>query len=163
MRAELNPHVAITGTGAYMPEEVYDNDRLADMVSGYDAEQSGDFGTWVDQVTHVHERRFCAFETRSSDLALPAARQALEAAGIGPEDVGLIVYASCSLQPEEGPEVVALALAGGAPIERAPVAQAELHGLAVDITADGDVRTLPCHLAAQGGIDGFYIARLRRR
>jgi 16S rRNA (cytosine967-C5)-methyltransferase len=31
------------------------------------------------------------------------------------------------------------------------------------VTAAGDVRTLPCHLAGAGGIDGFYIARLRRR
>jgi 16S rRNA (cytosine967-C5)-methyltransferase len=30
------------------------------------------------------------------------------------------------------------------------------------ITPDGDLRTLPCHLAEQGGMDGFYAARLRR-
>lgn len=79
------------------------------------------------------------------------------------EPGGLVVYASCSLQSEEGPDVVALALAAGMPIERVPVEPADLHGLAVDITAEGDIRTLPCHLAEQGGIDGFYIARLRKR
>jgi 16S rRNA (cytosine967-C5)-methyltransferase len=79
------------------------------------------------------------------------------------EPGGLVVYASCSLQPEEGPEVVALALAGGLPVERVPVETPELAGLAVDITAEGDIRTLPCHLAQDGGIDGFFIARLRRR
>ena len=46
---------------------------------------------------------------------------------------------------------------------RDPIAAAELKGLPVDLTPDGEVRTLPCHLAASGGIDGFFIARLRRR
>ncbi len=78
------------------------------------------------------------------------------------EPGGLVVYASCSLQPEEGPEVIARALAS-LPIDRVPVARPELDGLQVDITPAGDVRTLPCHLAEQGGVDGFYIARLRRR
>ena len=78
------------------------------------------------------------------------------------EPGGLVVYASCSLQPEEGPQLIAAALEAGLPVERVPVEAAELDGLAVDI-ADGDVRTLPCHLAGQGGLDGFYIARLRKR
>ncbi len=75
---------------------------------------------------------------------------------------GLVVYASCSLQPEEGPQVIDGALAAGLPLERVPVETAELDGLAVDLTPDGDVRTLPCHLPDQGGLDGFFIARLRR-
>ena len=76
---------------------------------------------------------------------------------------GLVVYASCSLQPEEGPQVVAGALEAGLPVERLPVEPAERDGLSVDVTPEGDVRTLPCHLAEQGGLDGFYIARLRKR
>jgi 16S rRNA (cytosine967-C5)-methyltransferase len=36
-------------------------------------------------------------------------------------------------------------------------------GLAEAITAEGDLRTLPCHWAEKGGIDGFYVARLVRR
>ncbi|MGH6919087.1 MAG: RsmB/NOP family class I SAM-dependent RNA methyltransferase [Geminicoccaceae bacterium] len=79
------------------------------------------------------------------------------------EPGGLAVYASCSLQPEEGPQVIAAALKAGLPVERLPVARPELAGLQVDITPEGDVRTLPCHLAEQGGLDGFYIARLRKR
>jgi 16S rRNA (cytosine967-C5)-methyltransferase len=59
--------------------------------------------------------------------------------------------------------VIARALQAGLPIDRVPVEPAELGGLAVDITPEGDVRTLPCHLAEQGGLDGFYIARLRKR
>jgi 16S rRNA (cytosine967-C5)-methyltransferase len=75
---------------------------------------------------------------------------------------GLVVYASCSLQPEEGQQVIEGALAAGLPVERVAIELAELDGLPADIGPDGDVRTLPCHLAEQGGLDGFYIARLRR-
>jgi 16S rRNA (cytosine967-C5)-methyltransferase len=75
---------------------------------------------------------------------------------------GVVVYASCSLQPEEGADVIARAIEN-LPIERLPVEHPDLDGRAVDITAEGDIRTLPCHLAQQGGIDGFYVARLRRR
>ena len=76
---------------------------------------------------------------------------------------GVLVYASCSLQPEEGALLIDAALAGGLPLERLAIEPHELGGLAVDVTAAGDVRTLPSHLAAQGGLDGFFIARLRRR
>jgi 16S rRNA (cytosine967-C5)-methyltransferase len=46
---------------------------------------------------------------------------------------------------------------------RHPVTRAELKGLPVDLTPEGEVRTLPCQLAASGGLDGFFIARLKRR
>ena len=75
---------------------------------------------------------------------------------------GTLVYAVCSLQPEEGPQLVAAALEG-APLERDPILPRELRGLPVDLTPLGEVRTLPTHLASSGGLDGFYIARLRRR
>jgi 16S rRNA (cytosine967-C5)-methyltransferase len=76
---------------------------------------------------------------------------------------GVLVYASCSLQPEEGALLIDAALADGLPVERLAIEPHELGGLAVDLTAAGDVRTLPSHLAAQGGLDGFFITRLRRR
>jgi 16S rRNA (cytosine967-C5)-methyltransferase len=47
--------------------------------------------------------------------------------------------------------------------ERLPVTAAETGGLPVLLTPDGDVRTLPSHLAEQGGMDGFFMARLKRR
>ena len=75
---------------------------------------------------------------------------------------GLIVYATCSLQPEEGPERIEALLASGAPVERVPVSAEDIGGLGEAITGDGDLRTLPCHLSDQGGLDGFYACRLRR-
>jgi 16S rRNA (cytosine967-C5)-methyltransferase len=76
---------------------------------------------------------------------------------------GVLLYAVCSLQPEEGERRIEALLAGGTGVVRDPIARAELKGLPVDLTPAGEVRTLPCHLAASGGIDGFFIARLRRR
>lgn len=77
---------------------------------------------------------------------------------------GLVVYCSCSLEPEEGPEVVAKALADGR-AERVPVRADELAGLGHFVTAEGDLRTLPGQAVdAAGdlkGLDGFFAARLR--
>jgi 16S rRNA (cytosine967-C5)-methyltransferase len=80
---------------------------------------------------------------------------------------GLLVYATCSLEREEGEAQIARLIASGAPWERVPVTADEIGGLAEAVTAEGDVRTLPCHLAAAdprfAGLDGFFAARLRRR
>lgn len=75
---------------------------------------------------------------------------------------GTIVYCVCALQPEEGPEQIAALLASGAPVRRVPITAAEIGGLAELITAEGDLRTLPCHLPDIGGMNGFYAARLVR-
>ena len=79
------------------------------------------------------------------------------------EPGGVLVYCTCSLEPEEGPRQIAKLLARGAPVERRPVVSEELGGLAEVITKDGDLRTLPCHLSEQDGIDGFFAARLIRK
>jgi len=76
---------------------------------------------------------------------------------------GLVVYATCSLQPEEGPQRIAALLASRDDLTREPVAPQELGDFAALITPDGDLRSLPCHLAERGGLDGFYACRLRRR
>ncbi|MEO5373337.1 MAG: methyltransferase domain-containing protein [Alphaproteobacteria bacterium] len=75
---------------------------------------------------------------------------------------GRLVYCVCSLQPEEGPQRVAAALAAGLPLRRVPVAASEVGGLAECLTPEGDLRTLPFHLAERGGMDAFYAARLER-
>jgi len=70
--------------------------------------------------------------------------------------------AVCSLQPEEGPARIAALLARGAPVARVPIEPQEIGGLAELLTPEGELRSLPCHLAEQGGMDGFYACRLRR-
>lgn len=75
---------------------------------------------------------------------------------------GILVYAVCSLQPEEGEGLIEKVLSQGLPLTRVPIAKEELFGLPVDVTDNGEVRSLPCHLADHGGMDGFFIARLQR-
>jgi 16S rRNA (cytosine967-C5)-methyltransferase len=75
---------------------------------------------------------------------------------------GVLVYCACSLQAEEGPDVVAAVLAEDPALQRVPVRPDEVAGEAELISGDGDLRTLPCHWAACGGLDGFYAARLSR-
>jgi 16S rRNA (cytosine967-C5)-methyltransferase len=105
-----------------------------------------------------------AWHKTPAEVSRMAALQArlLEAAAAMLRPGAILVYASCSLQPEEGPHVVAPALAAGLPVARLPVEAQELDGLPVGIIDAGDVRTLPCHLLERGGLDGFFIARLRR-
>ena len=74
---------------------------------------------------------------------------------------GLLVYASCSLQPEECEQRVDTLLASSPEFARLPVRAGELEGLSEAVTTAGDLRTLPCHWAEHGGMDGFYAARLR--
>lgn len=76
---------------------------------------------------------------------------------------GTIVYCACSLEPEEGKAQITRLLADGGPVRREPIAAEEVSGRAEFLDGDGDLRTLPCHLAKDGGIDGFFAARLVRR
>ena len=69
-----------------------------------------------------------------------------------------LVYAVCSLEPEEGPGVVAEALRNG--WRRAPLTSADT--LPEFITADGDLRTHPGQWPEIGGLDGFFASRLVR-
>jgi 16S rRNA (cytosine967-C5)-methyltransferase len=71
-----------------------------------------------------------------------------------------LVYAVCSLEPEEGPGVVAAVLAQG--WRRDPIRLGEIHGADEFLTPDGDLRTLPSRWPEIGGLDGFYVARLQR-
>jgi len=100
----------------------------------------------------------------AADIAACAdsATELLESADAMVKVGGLLVFAVCSLEQEEGSEQVAHFLRRHPEFERAPVAPAEVFGLAECVDANGDVRTLPCHLADSGGMDGFYAARLRR-
>jgi len=75
---------------------------------------------------------------------------------------GLLIYATCSLERAEGEEQIDRFLAGHAGFEIVPPVPDELpSGMAPD--EQGCIRTLPGMLADKGGIDGFFIARLRRR
>ena len=76
---------------------------------------------------------------------------------------GIVVYCTCSLEPQEGKQQVERLLANGAPVRRVPLEASEIGGLKECISAEGDLRTLPCHLSERDGIDGFFAARLMRQ
>lgn len=75
---------------------------------------------------------------------------------------GTLVYCTCSLEPQEGVQQVQRLFARGAPVQRKAISAGEIGGLAECLTADGDLRTLPSHLAELDGLDAFYAARLVR-
>ncbi len=73
---------------------------------------------------------------------------------------GTLVYCTCSLEPEEGLQRIEALLRSGAPVEHRPIEAGEIGAPAEWVTPQGDLRTLPCHLAEYDGVDGFYAARL---
>jgi 3-oxoacyl-[acyl-carrier-protein] synthase-3 len=80
--------VGLTGVGAFTPERVVTNTDLEEMVETSDE--------WIVTRTGIRERRIAAPEEAASDLALPAARQALEQAGVAPEQVDLVIVATAT-------------------------------------------------------------------
>jgi 16S rRNA (cytosine967-C5)-methyltransferase len=75
---------------------------------------------------------------------------------------GTIVYAVCSLEAEEGEQVIADFLTARADYTASAPQPGDLPDF-VTPTPDGFVRILPGLLEAEGGLDGFFIARLVRR
>ncbi len=75
---------------------------------------------------------------------------------------GTLVYCTCSLQPEEGPERIDRLLEDRADLKRVPIALGEIDGFEEAISRHGDMRTLPCVWPERGGMDGFYAARLTK-
>jgi 16S rRNA (cytosine967-C5)-methyltransferase len=104
-----------------------------------------------------------AWLRRPDDVRKLAHLQAklLDAAAAMLKPGGTLVYAVCSLEPEEGPAIVQHALSQ-AVWSRQPIRAGEIPGADEFVTPDGDLRTLPAHWPEQGGLDGFYAARLVR-
>lgn len=78
--------ISITGLGCYVPERVLTNDELSPLVDTSDE--------WIVERTGIRERRIAAPEQALSDLCLPAARDALEQAGVRAADVDLLIVAT---------------------------------------------------------------------
>ena len=76
----------ITGTGSYLPEKVLTNRDLEAIMDTSDE--------WIFSRTGIRQRHIAADNENTSDLALIAARRAIEAAGITPQDIGMIVVAT---------------------------------------------------------------------
>ena len=76
-------HSRIAGTGRYLPERVLTNRDLEQLVDTTDE--------WIRTRTGMERRHMAAAEQASSDLAIPAARAALESANCAPEEIDLVV------------------------------------------------------------------------
>ncbi len=76
----------IVGTGGYLPDKVLTNLELEKMVDTT--------SQWILERTGVAERRIVAPEETTCDLAQAASLRAIEAAGVEPDDIDLIVLAT---------------------------------------------------------------------
>ena len=86
MIGKANGAISITGIGAYAPDHVITNDDLSKLMDTSDE--------WIVERTGIRERRVAADDQALSDLALPAARDALEQAGLDAGTVDLIIVAT---------------------------------------------------------------------
>ncbi len=87
-RASTSKRIGIVGVGMHVPSKVLTNQELARTVETSDE--------WIRSRTGIRERRIIEPGMATSDLAIPAARQALKSAGLHGKDVDLILVATTS-------------------------------------------------------------------
>ncbi|MFM2244892.1 MAG: 3-oxoacyl-ACP synthase [Pseudomonadota bacterium] len=78
----------IAGLGHYLPENVVTNDQLATLIDTSDE--------WISKRTGIRERRWVVGDVGATDLAVPAAQQALAEAGLQASDLDMILFATLS-------------------------------------------------------------------
>jgi len=136
----------IAGTGSYLPEKVLTNRDLERMMDTSDE--------WIVARTGIRERHVAADGEMASDMALRAAQRALGAAGIRPDEVGLVVFATttpdmvfpstaCILQAKLG-------VSGGPAFDVQAVCSGFVYALS---TADLFIRTGQCRYALVVGAE----------
>ncbi|SMF94893.1 3-oxoacyl-[acyl-carrier-protein] synthase-3 [Methylomagnum ishizawai] len=82
----MSRYSTLLGTGGYLPETILTNDQIAQTVETSDA--------WIVERTGIRQRRIAAPHETASSMAEIAARQALDAAGLEPGDLDLIIVAT---------------------------------------------------------------------
>ena len=87
----MRPYSRITGTGSCLPPRRLSNAELAADLAAKGVQTSDD---WIVERTGIRARHFAAPDVCSSDLALEAARSALQAAGVLAKDINLIIVAT---------------------------------------------------------------------
>jgi 3-oxoacyl-[acyl-carrier-protein] synthase-3 len=78
--------IGITGLGVYVPDRIFTNKDLEQFVDTTDE--------WIVERTGIRERRFATQEQALTDIALPAAQQALADAGVEARDIDLLICAT---------------------------------------------------------------------
>ena len=79
----MTRYATLLGTGGYLPEHILTNQEISKTVDTNDE--------WIVERTGIRERRIAGKEESASSMAEMAARQAIEAAGLQPDDIDLIV------------------------------------------------------------------------
>ncbi len=82
----IDTTVGISGFGGYVPERVMTNEDWTGYVDTSDE--------WIVERTGIHRRRFAAEGESTADLAVAAARSALESRGLGAEEIDEIIVAT---------------------------------------------------------------------
>ena len=124
----------VRGVGAYLPERIMTNAEIAELVDTSDA--------WIKERTGIAQRHIAADDEMTSDLALGAARKALDRSGLKPIDIDLIILATstpdhtfpataCTVQAKLG-------IQQGAAFDLQAVCSGFVYGLA---TADSFLKT----------------------
>lgn len=103
--------VGVLGTGSHVPPRVIDN-ATAGAPAGVDDE-------WIRRKTGIHERRYAHPDEATSDLAVAAARRALEAAGTDVAELSLVVVATSTPDSPQPPTAAVVAHRLGAPARAA--------------------------------------------
>lgn len=92
-------NAGIIGIGKYVPEKVVTNFDLEKIMDTSDE--------WIRTRTGIEQRHFAADDQETSDLAVAAAKEAIEKAGISPEEIGLILVATVT-QDQNFPSVACM-------------------------------------------------------
>jgi len=82
----MSHYSRVIGTGGYLPEKVLTNEQISLMVETSDS--------WIYERTGIKSRRIAGDHESASSMAEVAARQAIEAAQIKPDEIDLIIVAS---------------------------------------------------------------------
>jgi 3-oxoacyl-[acyl-carrier-protein] synthase-3 len=84
--AATGVRIGITGLGTHVPDRVMTNDELSRIVDTSDE--------WIRERTGIRERRFAADDEALTDVAMPAAEEALAEAGVAAADIDLLICAT---------------------------------------------------------------------
>ena len=82
----MSLHTHIVGVGGYLPERILSNETLSTMVDTTDA--------WIRERTGITQRHILAQDQQTSDLAVEAAKQALDDAGLTIDDIDALIVAT---------------------------------------------------------------------
>jgi 3-oxoacyl-[acyl-carrier-protein] synthase-3 len=87
----MTPYARITGTGSYLPDRRLSNQDLVQQLAARGIETSDD---WIVERTGIRARHFAAEGEFASDMAAHACRRAMQAAGVEPTEIDLIIVAT---------------------------------------------------------------------